>query len=140
MKCLIFVVVVIALMVENSDTKPLKYQSLPKKDGHVPVYIRVGNTPLEQINRDLAAAFQESNARSIRGTVIQQLNRNARFSSESLSASSEEAANVIVKHLDPSYRSISDSLSDESNSSEFFLHKILAIKPTKPVVVSNNAI
>ena len=53
------------------EANPLKYQSLPKKDGYVPVYIRVGNTPLEQINRDLAAAFQESNARSIRGTVIQ---------------------------------------------------------------------
>lgn len=54
-----------------ADSKPAKYQDLPKKDGYVPVYIRVGNTPLEQINRDLAAAFQAANARSIRGTMIQ---------------------------------------------------------------------
>lgn len=55
-----------------SDSKPVsKYQDLPKKAGYVPVYIRVGNTPLEQINRDLARAFQEANARSIRGTMIQ---------------------------------------------------------------------
>lgn len=37
----------------------------------MPVYIRIGNTPLDQINRDLAAAFQKANARSVRGTLIQ---------------------------------------------------------------------
>ncbi|XP_055540693.1 uncharacterized protein LOC129727177 isoform X1 [Wyeomyia smithii] len=145
MKCLILSFLVIAFVVENSDAKPLKYQSLPKKDGYVPVYIRVGNTPLEQINRDLAAAFQESNARSIRGTVIQQLNRDARFSSES---SSEEAVNLIPKLLNPNYRSISDSFSNsnESNSSELLLNYIASLKPAnkttvaKTAVVSNNVI
>lgn len=107
----------------------------------MPVYIRVGNTPLEQINRELAAAFQESNARSIRGTLIQQLNRNARFSSES---SSEEATSKIIKRLDPNYRHISsESFSNESNSSEQLLNEIAAvIRAGKPVVKveSSNAI
>ncbi|XP_065085073.1 uncharacterized protein LOC135707232 isoform X1 [Ochlerotatus camptorhynchus] len=138
MKCLIFAVLVIALMVENSDSKPAKYQDLPKKDGYVPVYIRVGNTPLEQINRDLAAAFQAANARSIRGTMIQQLNRNARFSSESSSASSEEANNIIPKILNFNNQSSSESNSNsiESNSSE----QVHDFAPAKPAPVSNNVV
>jgi len=33
---------------------------LPPKEGYVPVYIRLGNTPLNQINAELAAAFHEN--------------------------------------------------------------------------------
>lgn len=121
-----------------SDSKPVsKYQDLPKKAGYVPVYIRVGNTPLEQINRDLARAFQEANARSIRGTMIQELNHNARFSSESSSASSEEANNIIPKIRSFANKSISsESNSDESNSSE----QLHDFAPAKPVAVSNNVV
>ncbi|XP_062534515.1 uncharacterized protein LOC134213206 isoform X1 [Armigeres subalbatus] len=140
MKCLIFAVLAIAMMVENSDSKPVsKYQDLPKKAGYVPVYIRVGNTPLEQINRDLARAFQEANARSIRGTMIQELNHNARFSSESSSISSEEANNIIPKIRSIDNRSISsesNSNSSESNSSELLLDFVRA----KPSAISNNVV
>lgn len=98
---------------------------------------------MDQINRDLAAAFQKANARSVRGTVIQQLNKNARFSSESSSASSEET-NHILKRLDPNYHSSeSDPNTSESNSSEFFLNLIApaATKvPAKVPVKSGNAI
>lgn len=123
------------------ETAPARYQDLPKKDGYVPVYIRVGNTPLDQINRDLAAAFQKANARSVRGTVIQQLNKNAHFSSESSSASSEES-NHILKRLDPNYHSSeSDPNTSESNSSEFFLNLIAPAKaPAKAPVKAGNAI
>lgn len=123
-----------------SDSKPVsKYQDLPKKAGYVPVYIRVGNTPLEQINRDLARAFQEANARSIRGTMIQELNHNARFSSESSSASSEEANSIIpkIRSLDnKSISSESNSNSNESNSSE----QLHDFAPVKPAPGSNNVV
>lgn len=36
------------------------YQFLPPRDGYVPVYIRLGDTPLDEINPDLALAFHES--------------------------------------------------------------------------------
>ncbi|XP_055604148.1 uncharacterized protein LOC129760196, partial [Uranotaenia lowii] len=113
-----------------TDAFPGRYQDLPKKDGYVPVYIRVGNTPLEQINRDLAAAFQDSNARSIRGTLIQQLNRNTRFSSESSSASSEEIGNIIAKGMRAHLRNQTDpnSSSNESNSSEQIGNEIASLK------------
>ncbi|XP_055636270.1 uncharacterized protein LOC129775493 isoform X1 [Toxorhynchites rutilus septentrionalis] len=149
MKCFILSVLAIVFLVQNSGCSPARYQNLPKKDGYVPVYIRVGNTPLEQINHELAAAFQESNARSIRGTLIQELNRKTRFSSESSSASSEETnnVNVILKRLNPSNRNVTDfnSSSDESNSSEqLLLNEIAAlVKSTstdKSAAVGNNII
>ncbi|KAI5639720.1 hypothetical protein NE865_07797 [Phthorimaea operculella] len=34
-----------------------KWQFLPPRDGYVPVYIQSGDTPLEEINPDLAEAF-----------------------------------------------------------------------------------
>lgn len=37
------------------------FQSLSAKDGYVPVYIRVGDTPLDAINPALANAFHEGN-------------------------------------------------------------------------------
>lgn len=40
-----------------TDAAPL--QSLPQKPGYIPVYIRYGDTPLEEINPGLAVAFRE---------------------------------------------------------------------------------
>lgn len=41
------------------DAKPM-YQVLSAKDGYIPVYIRVGDTPLDDINPALASAFHET--------------------------------------------------------------------------------
>lgn len=38
------------------DTAPA-FQELEHRDGYVPVYIRVGDTPLNEINPKLAEAF-----------------------------------------------------------------------------------
>lgn len=35
------------------------YQFLPTREGYVPVYIRLGDTPLNEINPELAVAFHE---------------------------------------------------------------------------------
>ncbi|XP_073838183.1 uncharacterized protein [Musca autumnalis] len=35
------------------------YQELPPREGHVPVYIRVGNQPLSEVNPKLIEAFHE---------------------------------------------------------------------------------
>lgn len=37
----------------------MPYQFLPTREGYVPVYIRLGDTPLNEINPDLAIAFHE---------------------------------------------------------------------------------
>lgn len=39
-----------------TEARP-KWQFLPEKPGYIPVYIRPGDTPLEEINPDLAEAF-----------------------------------------------------------------------------------
>jgi hypothetical protein len=41
-----------------SDSKPA-YQMLQSKEGYIPVYIRFGDQPLEEINPVLAEAFKE---------------------------------------------------------------------------------
>lgn len=39
-----------------TEARP-KWQFLPPRDGYIPVYIRPGDTPLEEINPELAEAF-----------------------------------------------------------------------------------
>ncbi|XP_041975264.1 uncharacterized protein LOC121730329 [Aricia agestis] len=51
-KFLVVLVVYLAL----TEARP-KWQFLPEKPGYVPVYIQNGDTPLEEINPDLAEAF-----------------------------------------------------------------------------------
>ncbi|XP_055298674.1 uncharacterized protein LOC129566615 isoform X2 [Sitodiplosis mosellana] len=41
----------------QKDSYP--YQFLPMKEGYVPVYIRLGEQPLNDINPELAVAFHE---------------------------------------------------------------------------------
>ncbi|XP_059617417.1 uncharacterized protein LOC132262236 [Phlebotomus argentipes] len=50
-------VVLIVLLVQ-SEAVPA-YQVLPPREGFVPVYIRYGETPLDEINPGLADAFHE---------------------------------------------------------------------------------
>ncbi|XP_022822089.1 uncharacterized protein LOC111353341 [Spodoptera litura] len=54
-KSLIILCVVYCVVIE---ARP-KWQVLPPMPGYVPVYIRPGDTPLEEINLDLAEAFHE---------------------------------------------------------------------------------
>ncbi|XP_023949032.2 uncharacterized protein LOC112053734 [Bicyclus anynana] len=51
-----FIVVVCVMCVVLIEARP-KWQYLPAVPGYVPVYIRDGDTPLEEINPDLAEAF-----------------------------------------------------------------------------------
>nr|AXY83425.1 putative gustatory receptor 9 [Conopomorpha sinensis] len=52
-KSLVVLCVVLCVVVE---ARP-KWQFLPPKPGYIPVYIRPGDTPLEDINPELAEAF-----------------------------------------------------------------------------------
>ncbi|XP_063701605.1 uncharacterized protein LOC134831728 [Culicoides brevitarsis] len=52
-----FTVVSLYFILITIDAAPL--QTLPQKPGYVPVYIRYGDTPLEEINPGLAVAFRE---------------------------------------------------------------------------------
>ncbi|CAH2102824.1 unnamed protein product [Euphydryas editha] len=52
-KSLIIVCVLCVVLIEGRPS----WQYLPEIPGYVPVYIRNGDTPLEEINPDLAEAF-----------------------------------------------------------------------------------
>lgn len=44
------------------EIESFPYQFLPMREGYVPVYIRMGDTPLNDINPELAIAFHEIGA------------------------------------------------------------------------------
>lgn len=105
MKCLIFAVLVIAVMVENSVAAP-KYQILEPREGYVPVYIRYGDQPLSDINPALAAAFNEPVSRVSRAELAQQLqaddainNTSSNSTSVSHSHSASDEVHIPVKKL-----------------------------------------
>lgn len=52
-----------------SEGRP-KWQHLQKIDGYIPVYIRIGDTPLEEINPDLAEAFHAQPSGRNAGKVL----------------------------------------------------------------------
>uniref|UniRef100_A0A182I514 Uncharacterized protein n=1 Tax=Anopheles arabiensis TaxID=7173 RepID=A0A182I514_ANOAR len=56
----------------SADAAP-RYQVLEPRDGYVPVYIRLGDQPLADINPELAAAFREPVARISRAELAQAL-------------------------------------------------------------------
>lgn len=107
MKCLIFaVLVVVALMVENSAAAP-KYQILEPREGYVPVYIRYGDEPLADINPALAAAFNEPVLRISRAELTKALqaddgagaNTSSNSTSHSASISASDEARAALRVL-----------------------------------------
>uniref|UniRef100_A0AAG5DTR6 Secreted protein n=1 Tax=Anopheles atroparvus TaxID=41427 RepID=A0AAG5DTR6_ANOAO len=72
MKWMVLSCLVIALMIHAGDAAP-RYQVLEPRDGYVPVYIRVGDQPLADINPELAAAFHESGGRVSRAELAEAL-------------------------------------------------------------------
>lgn len=106
MKCVIFAVLVIALLVENSVAAP-KYQILEPREGYVPVYIRYGDEPLSDINPALAAAFNEPVLRISRAELAKTLqadhglgantSSNSTSHSASISASDEVRAALLAE-------------------------------------------
>ncbi|XP_055711416.1 uncharacterized protein LOC129806673 [Phlebotomus papatasi] len=67
-------VVLTVLLVQSSEAAPA-YQVLQPREGYVPVYIRYGETPLDEINPNLAAAFHEYgiSARKIKSGLDDQM-------------------------------------------------------------------
>ncbi|XP_003425183.1 uncharacterized protein LOC100679082 isoform X2 [Nasonia vitripennis] len=54
----VIVPLLILVIVKNANALPIQY--LPEVPGFIPVYIRYGDQPLEEINPMLAEAFHES--------------------------------------------------------------------------------
>uniref|UniRef100_A0A1I8PJV0 Secreted protein n=1 Tax=Stomoxys calcitrans TaxID=35570 RepID=A0A1I8PJV0_STOCA len=54
---LMYVTMILAMIASIALAAP--YQELPPRAGHVPVYIRVGDTPLSEVNPKLVPAFHE---------------------------------------------------------------------------------
>ncbi|GAB0089116.1 hypothetical protein DMENIID0001_036060 [Sergentomyia squamirostris] len=73
-KVILCAVVLTVLLVQSSEAVPA-YQVLPPREGYVPVYIRYGETPLDEINPNLAAAFHEYgiSARKIKSGLDDQM-------------------------------------------------------------------
>ncbi|XP_058057508.1 uncharacterized protein LOC131208702 isoform X1 [Anopheles bellator] len=118
MKWMILSCLVIACVIHAGDASPDKHKDYPKKGSFVPVYIRFGNQPLASISPELAAAFQESSGRSSRSKLIQELNRPVRFSSESSSDEELRSDKSTTPKKVDSASSESNSISNESISSE----------------------
>ncbi|CAO1357400.1 unnamed protein product [Diamesa tonsa] len=78
---------VATIFVQLADSKPT-YQFLEPKAGYVPVYIRLGDEPLENINPNLAEAFGEHllQARNIKEDFLPESAPVSAELSESLSA------------------------------------------------------
>lgn len=113
MKCLIFAVLVIALMVENSAAAP-KYQVLEPREGYVPVYIRYGDEPLADINPALAAAFNEPVLRISRAELTKSLQADdgvgANTSSNSTSHSHSHSHSASVSASDEAHAAAVEAL------------------------------
>lgn len=98
-------------------------QSLPQKPGYVPVYIRYGDTPLEEINPGLAVAFREfgGEARNIREDDKDQMLADEpappEISSSSDSVESKEEEGAKTTKVPPAENE-SDDASSESKSLE----------------------
>lgn len=61
---------------ELAPVVPKGRQILPPLPGYIPVYIRSGNTPLEDINLDLAEAFQSYALKQGRLNSLQPFSQN----------------------------------------------------------------
>lgn len=112
----------IALSVENmnhfdisekiifSESAPVveSYQTLPHVPGYVPVYIRKGDTPLEEINLELAEAFrsheEKSNYHTALGTKLDYISSNTASTGDNsknlLSSSNENSEDNVKGKLD----------------------------------------
>lgn len=97
MKCLIFAVLVVAVMVQNSAAAP-KYQILEPREGYIPVYIRYGDEPLSEINPALAAAFHEPVNRVSRAELAQVLQRDESPNNTSSNSTSVSALSASDEH------------------------------------------
>lgn len=125
------------------DAAPL--QSLPQKPGYVPVYIRYGDTPLEEINAGLAVAFREfgGEARNIREDDKDQMlaDEPAPEStySESVESKEEEAkstkAPVAENKSDESTGDMVESKSVENDTKE---QEVPHALPVKEATKQNN--
>lgn len=106
------------------------FQSLSAKDGYVPVYIRVGDTPLDQINPGLANAFNEENilGRNIATDVEAEMQADQPHSSSS--GSSEETKDVEKKPTTVQAKSSEESA--ESNESKVTEATIVAAGKSGP--------
>jgi len=79
----------ILAVIKISESAPV-YQFLPPRDGYVPVYIRLGDTPLDEINPDLALAFHENNIQTRNANDLEEQMLNDAPSNDDLSESVEE--------------------------------------------------
>uniref|UniRef100_A0A336L3V7 CSON003811 protein n=1 Tax=Culicoides sonorensis TaxID=179676 RepID=A0A336L3V7_CULSO len=113
--------------VEN-DAAPL--QSLPQKPGYVPVYIRYGDTPLEQINLGLAVAFREGGeARNIQDKEEEMMaDEPAQASSSSESKEDEAKTTTQAPMSDSNENSASKSESVENDTKEEEVPHALPVK------------
>jgi len=98
-------------VIQISESGPV-YQFLPPREGYVPVYIRVGDTPLDEINPDLALAFHESNIQTGNANDLEEQMLNDEPANDDISESFEDAKTITPIQKDDS--SQEDSKSEKS--------------------------
>ncbi|XP_059618254.1 uncharacterized protein LOC132262834 [Phlebotomus argentipes] len=102
-----YAVALTVLLVQSSDAA-LVYQVLPPREGYVPVYIRYGETPLDEINPNLADAFHEYgiSARKIKSGLDAQMMEDQ--PQEEHSSTPEEPAKPAKSSLPPAAEAASE--------------------------------
>ncbi|XP_053672609.1 uncharacterized protein LOC128722940 [Anopheles nili] len=97
MKWMILSCLIVGMMLHAGDAAP-RYQVLEPREGYVPVYIRLGDQPLAEINPELAAAFREPVSRVSRAELAQalQADHGVAVSSHSLSHSHSASDELVL--------------------------------------------
>uniref|UniRef100_A0A1B0CQ66 Putative conserved secreted protein n=1 Tax=Lutzomyia longipalpis TaxID=7200 RepID=A0A1B0CQ66_LUTLO len=113
-------VVLTVLLVQTSEALPA-YQVLPPREGYVPVYIRYGETPLDEINPSLAAAFHEYgiSARKIKSGLDDQMmgdqpQTNSNTSEESNDTSEEKQPTKPSSTAEPTAAEVVDEVKPQA--------------------------
>jgi hypothetical protein len=103
-------------VIQISESAPV-YQFLPHREGYVPVYIRLGDTPLDEINPDLALAFHESSLDTNANELEEMLNDAP--ANDDISESFEYAKKTISVQEDASSEEeLKSEISDNKETSQ----------------------
>jgi len=111
----------ILAVIQISESGPV-YQFLPPREGYIPVYIRLGDTPLDEINPDLALAFHESNIES-RNILDEEMQNDAPINddvSESVEDVKEKISIEKDSNSEEEEKTEVKSTDDEANNEEQF--------------------
>nr|XP_012231333.1 PREDICTED: uncharacterized protein LOC105677345 [Linepithema humile] len=109
-------VLVVPPLIGYAYSSPLQY--LPSIPGYIPVYIRYGDEPLDQINPDLAEAFGENSVKSLQKIDHTLAHESDNFKDDDINVFLEESSKkhaypLHVREAEPSFATVSSADSNK---------------------------